>query len=338
MRVSKPVNFELMDQLRRPRPRPPFLLLSLLPSAIGVIFLVFLRPPDPVIVAHPAPPISLPSIAINENIGTTQVLNPDLRGNFWEWQLPQFPGDYSVHYLGDGPCRLLNNKSCLVLPSTRSSYVDQKCCVRTGESWKHFAQFESHKKWYFRGTHDTFVNMTALLKMIQKFESQIDPMKEFQFAFNFHEYDRVYYPHGGTGWLFSNYAVQQFVTRINAFEYECDHSLADDVFMPRWFSEFGLSVENYQTNQFIVTFPNSQLEIVLDKQFNLTSQCPTGYRLFGGAKPLVPGRVHNAASIHMHKVPMDLAYRVLLESPEDFAVTFPNPNTPVFCRKAPGEA
>jgi hypothetical protein len=204
------------------------------------------------------------SIAFYELIGARQNITPDLRGNFWEWQLPSFPGDYSVYYLGDGPCNLIEGKTCIVLPEGRQSYDDQRCCVRTAESWRHFVKYESLKKWYFRGTHDTFVNMTALLAMIEKFELQIDPMKEYMFAFNFHEYNRVYYPHGGTGWLFSNYAVHQFLTRIGRFNSGCTWEIGDDVFMTKFFKEFGLAVEDYQTNQFIVTFPYSQSDLVLN--------------------------------------------------------------------------
>jgi ribosomal protein L34 len=51
----------------------------------------------------------------------------------------------------------------------------------------------------------------------------------------------------------------------------------------------------------------------------------------------LPGRVRNAASIHMHQVPMDKTYQVIVETPDDFAVTFPNPNLPLFCRKGTEE-
>jgi hypothetical protein len=299
-----------------------------------ILCLLLLRPPDPVVAT--VPPVSRgfgSSIAFYELIGHTQKLTSDLRGDFWEWQLPAFAGDYSVFYLSDGPCTLLREQKCLVLPANRVSYVDQKCCVRTSESWRHFVGTQGDKKWYFRGTHDTFVNMTLLLEMIQGFERRMDPMREFMFAFNFHEYDRAYYPHGGTGWLFSSFAVHQFFGRVALFDSACDMSIGDDVYMPKFFREFGLKVEDYQTNQFIVTFPNTQLDVIFNKQFHRVAPCPAGYSLYWGSKPLVPGFVRRAASIHMHKVPMNLAHRVVQETPEDFAVTFPNPNLPTFCRR-----
>jgi hypothetical protein len=179
--------------------------------------------------------------------------------------------------------------------------------------------------------------MTALLAMLEEFESKIDPMKQFMFAFNFHEWGSRYYPHGGTGWLFSNYAVHQFLTKVNWFDAGCRGSIGDDVYMPHFFRIFGLNVESYQTSQFIVTFPNKQLDVVLNKEFDRVDACPSGYSLYWGAKPLVPGLVHRAASIHMHTIPMDLAYKVLQEAPDDFAVTFPNSDTPTFCRMSETE-
>jgi hypothetical protein len=109
--------------------------------------------------------------------------------------------------------------------------------------------------------------------------------------------------------------------------------IGDDVWMTSFFQQFGLAVEDYQTNQFIVTFPNLQLDVILNKEFGRVGECPNGYSLYWGAKPLVPGLVRTAASIHMHRVPMDLVYKIMQETPEDFAVTFPNSDTPTFCRR-----
>jgi hypothetical protein len=120
-----------------------------------------------------------------------------------------------------------------------------------------------------------------------------------------------YCPHGGTGWLFSNYAVHQFLTKVDWFESTCRGLIGGEVFMSYFFRTFGLNVESYQTSQFIVMFPTTQLDIVLKKEFNKVRACPSGYSLYSGAIPFVPGLVHRAASIHMHTIPMDLAYKVL---------------------------
>jgi hypothetical protein len=64
-----------------------------------------------------------------------------------------------------------------------------------------------------------------------------------------------------------------------------------------FFREFGLNVEDYQTNQFIVTFPNTQLDVIFKK----VAICPTGY---WGSKPLVPGFLRTAMSIHIANGPV----------------------------------
>ena len=44
------------------------------------------------------------SAAFYSLIGYSQKITPDLRGNFWEWQLPDYPIDADLVYLSDGPC------------------------------------------------------------------------------------------------------------------------------------------------------------------------------------------------------------------------------------------
>jgi hypothetical protein len=283
------------------------------------------------------PPADLKSIITNTSIafyviaGASQTnLNPDLRGRFWEFQLSSFTGNYSLQYLSDGPLTT-NGIDFLVLPAGSKSYEDSRFCIRTPESWRHFIRHNSQMRWYFRGTHDTFVNLTALSELITDLEAKNDPMTKFSFAFNFHEYGNMYYPHGGTGWLFSNYAVHRFVDDISTFIVMCRGSY-DDVALSHFFKRLGLDVMDWQTNKFIVTFPNHMLDVIWQKKWNKVRMCPDAYHLFPGSVGLVPGRPRVAASIHMHRVPMDEAWRVLSETPVDFAVYFPNPNLPTFCQ------
>jgi hypothetical protein len=186
-------------------------------------------------------------------------------------------------------------------------------------------------KWYFRGTHDTFVNLTALTEVIHDLEKRGDPMTTFGFAFNFHEYGNRYYPHGGTGWLFSNYAVKMFSANIRAFTSLCQDSF-DDVALAYFFNDMGLNIMDWQTNRFVVTFPNHMRDVIFGRKWSKVGSCPKTYHLYPGSVGLVPGRPRVAASVHMHRVPMDQAWRLLCETPVDFAVYFPNPNVPTFCR------
>jgi hypothetical protein len=167
--------------------------------------------------------------------------------------------------------------------------------------------------------------------MLADLELKRDPMTEYNFAFNFHEYNLQYYPHGGTGWLFSNFAVRQFMTKVGTFVAACQGSF-DDVTIPWFFSQFGQNIMDYQTNKFIVTWPNHMLDVIFKRETEKVQKCPETYQLFSGAPGLLPCPCRTAVSIHMHRVPMELAAEVLKETPENYAVYFPNPNVPTFCQ------
>ena len=275
------------------------------------------------------------SIAIYTIFGAHQNLPIDLRGNFWEFQVQYFTGKVDLEYMSDGPLTVHGiNKTikCLVLPEGSSEYDDKDFCIRTPESWFHFAKFHSTDKWYFRGTHDTFINMTALAQVLNDLEKKYDPMKEFVFMFNFHEYGHVFYPHGGTGWLFSNYAVMKFAAEGNLFHDVCKGTVGDDVALTKYLEAKGFHIIDWQSPRFIVTYPNTELDIILNNQTQDIEPCSNGYKLSPFLQELFTGRPKTAVAIHMHRVPMNIAWKVLKQTPENFGVTFLNPNSPKFCR------
>lgn len=309
--------------------------------ACATLFLILLKfyvvlEPRPVVVDDQSE-FTVPRIETDTSIafytiaGASQKnLGVDWRGKFWEFQLKSFGGNYSLQYLSDGPLTV-NGVEFMVLPEGSGSFEDRKFCIRTPETWRHFMEHNLDKKWYFRGTHDTFINLTALTEVISELEARGDPMTTYQFAFNMHEYGNMYYPHGGTGWLFSNYAVRRFYENVGTFVRMCDGS-ADDVALTVFFHHMGLDVMDYQSNRFIVTFPLWDLDVIFHRRYGRVKTCPRGYYLYPNANPpLVPGAIRGAACLHMHKVPMDKVWRVLSETPPEFAVYFPNPNLPQFC-------
>jgi hypothetical protein len=177
-----------------------------------------------------------------------------------------------------------------------------------------------------------FVNMTAMSNLLSDLESQGDPMTTLTFAWNMHEWNGIFYPQGGTGWLFSNFAVRFFVDHLQRFLEHCEMT-ADDIALTTFLKENGMDSMKWQTNKFIVTWPNQQLDVIFKRKYEVVDVCPEFYYLVGGnPKGLVPGRARSAASIHMHRVPMNRAWEVLCETPVEFAVTFRDPNTPIFCR------
>lgn len=271
------------------------------------------------------------SIAFYVIAGASQKgLDPDLRGKFWEPQLKYYKFKHSITYLSDGPLKV-NDIEFLVLPEGIGSFEDKQFCIRAPETWIHFNKYNLDKKWYFRGIHDTFINMPELLKFIEELEKKGDPMTTFNFAFNMHEWNHMYYPHGGTGYLFSNYAMRKFYENIQTFRRICQGSF-DDVALTSFFREMGLDVMDYQTNKFIVTWPLTQTDVILKKQYSEVRPCPPYYQLYPGAPKLLPCPAHTAASVHFHRVPMNLVYKIIQETPPNFAVYFPDPNTPLFCK------
>ena len=95
---------------------------------------------------------------------------------------------------------------------------------------------------------------------------------------------------------------------------------------------FNLTVTDYVSNKFIVTWPNTEGEIIYKKQYYKVGKCPKYYHLYPSAPGLTPCPPRTAVSIHMHKVPMDEAWTLLNLTPNNFSVTYPTPSYPTFCQ------
>ncbi|EAY07270.1 hypothetical protein TVAG_240710 [Trichomonas vaginalis G3] len=272
------------------------------------------------------------SISFYNIVGNDQKFPPgqDLRGKFWEFQIKDYSGTTAVNYISNGPLTT-NNITFEVLTDNQQTHNDKQFCQRTPNTWKHFVEKYPDYRWYFRGTHDTFVNWKYLLELIQELESKYDPMKEVALAYNCHEYNHKLYPHGGTGYLFSNFAVRQFLKRESEFRSICLGS-ADDVAFNYFLQIQSIKVEDWMSNKFIVTWPNTETDIIMKRQYERVAQCPKVYRLFSNAAPMLPCPCRTAASIHMHRVPMPQAWEILQNTPKNFAVTYLNPDTPTFCK------
>lgn len=271
------------------------------------------------------------SIAFYTILGAGQHIDPnhDLRGKFWEYQLKDFHHNYSTHYIADGPINI-TGIDVMVLPPNLTPGMDMKLCMRTHASWIHFIDYNPSTKWYYRGTHDSFIRIKNLEKMLFELEKKLDPMKEWGLVYNCHEYGHKLYPHGGTGYIFSNYAIRKFLENGHQFLWECKNS-ADDIELGYFIEHFGLNVEDYISNKFVVTYPNTQLNVIKDWDFSPVKTCPKFYRLYRGGPKMKPCTLSDAVSIHMHKVPMDEAAFLLDHNPDSLFVTFLNPNTPAFC-------
>ena len=265
-------------------------------------------------------------------LGQNQSLKKDLRGNFWEFQLEHFGGNANVVYFSDGPLSI-NGIECELPPQySKTSFQDSQLCIRSPATFDHFVEHFPNHRWYFRGTHDTFINLTGLVLLSQELEARFgDPMKTFSAAFNFHEWNHILYPQGGTGWLFSNAAMKVIQANKNRFIWHCGGSF-DDVALANFMNEMNQSVAKFQDNRFIVTWPNTEGEVIYKQLWSKQIECPDKYYLWDGAPGLEPCPVKSAVSIHMHKVPMEEAWEQLIRVPDGIGVFFPNPNLPLFCR------
>lgn len=275
------------------------------------------------------------SIAFYIILGSTQhVLKRGYPDNSWQLQLRYFSGNYSTHYVTDGPMNLDGlNIDPIIMPNGSTKFTnDRQLCIRTPGTWEHFVEHHADTRWYFRGTHDTYVNMSAMLLKIAELEKQGDPMTTPLMAYNFHEYNHVFYPQGGAGYLFSNYAVKKFYEDREYFKSVCA-GLFDDVALAHFINDrIGWDLKKFQTPQVIVTFPFWQVDMIRKQKFDEVGKCPEYYYLVpNNPYGLRPCPIHKAITIHMHTIDVDEASEILEKVPDNFYVYFPDPNTPKLC-------
>jgi hypothetical protein len=207
----------------------------------------------------------------------------------------------------------------------RTEYVDQRQCLRTQSGWGHFVNHNSDKRWYFKGVHDTFVNISLLVELLEELESKCDPMTQPMFAFNLHEFDHYLYPQGGSGWVFSNYVVHQLWKNVSDFQQMCDGAYGEDVAIGHFLPRLGWNVTDYQMSRFVPYWPLGKPD------WGTVEKCPENYTLFHGAMPLKPTPCKRLIGIHMHEIPMDVAYQKYRECPEEIGIITNSPFTR-FCR------
>jgi len=275
-------------------------------------------------------PIKYHSVSFYVIAGVNQSLDPDYRGLFWESQLDDYFLQYSIDYISDG-YMVVNGVEFNVLPHNSSYMRDPQLCIRTSQTWNHFLDHHSDSQWYFRGTHDTYVNVRNLLKFFE--QNYVNPMSSPIFAFNFHEFNDKIYPHGGAGWLISNYGIKMLNRSVNKFLKLCKRSY-DDVALGEYMELLGLNIVNWQSSKFIVTWPKDENEIVLKNKWSKVKKCPiNGYRLSNHLPILPISPINDAISIHMHNMSMKIAKEIIWNIPDNIAVTFLNPDSPMFCNK-----
>jgi len=229
----------------------------------------------------------------------------DLRGKYWEDQVEMsFAHSIIVEHVANGEF-IVNDVLFKVIPENSSPYYDMKECIRYEASLRHFLKYHPQQKWYVKVIHDTFINLSRFNVMLQELEKKYDPMKEIALAFN-HFGD---FPHGAS-YVFSNFAVRQFLMNIHIFQKYC-HKSADDVAMRDFLREQNINQSHFYDKRVCIRVPEPQKD-------EIPPPCPANY-----TSPLrlgMPCKVSEAAMLHMHHIPMTNVRNVLKGIPDNYVV------------------
>ena len=204
---------------------------------------------------------------------------------------------------------------------------DTVLCARTSNSMKDFLKRFPNHRWYFRAIGDTFINLTNLIDLIDDLETKYDPMNEVVMAYNIMDFEDYVYPHGGPGYLFSNYAVNLFVKNIDKYTEFCYKS-ADDLAFNKFFKYLNISIGDNATIE-VPYFPNEINQIPKDKKY--LEICPEYYVKIEGAPKIKVTPVKSGASYHMHAFNMSTVTLFLQNFPEDIGITYKINSVPKYC-------
>jgi hypothetical protein len=123
---------------------------------------------------------TLASVAIHVVVDASGKFSPDLRGHFWEPQLDALHLNASITDISDAPLNFSVVGPWIIPPYCVRNGIDSDPghCHRNIESWAQFARLEVAKRWDFKISQDSFVNVANLIRLINSLELTIDPMVE----------------------------------------------------------------------------------------------------------------------------------------------------------------
>ena len=274
------------------------------------------------------------SVAFYIIVTIKQKFNPDLRGHFWEPLLTKADFDYSLQYVSDGNFSIngVDFKIFGNYPLGPNKILkDDRECKRVAASWEDFVNNNLDKKWFFKGGHDTYVNIPEFLNLISELEQKGDPMTTYNFAYIVHYYNHFPYPQGGAGFLASNYAMRQFVANIDKFHYYCNTSF-DDVALGYFIPSLNLNLSEYDTNKFVSSWPYQTYFMIKNNRTLKMKKCPkNGFFVNGYNYTLKNHHTSNSASIHFHHLPMQYAAKVISSTPKNVGTYWRQGNRIQFC-------
>jgi hypothetical protein len=220
----------------------------------------------------------------------------DRRGQTWEWQMQGSRHKYNITMVSNGETKI-PGYDVIVLTDSGNYSRDRVLCQRTANSLIHFTKYFNDYKWYYRGISDTYIDCNNLFNIIEELELKYDPMKEVAMAYGLHVSRKVgMFPHGGSGYLFSNYAVNLFVENIEFYRKTCVNQ-ADDTTFTLLFERLNIDIEKWHSDRFMQNWPRTDVA---------KKECPQYYQLYPGALKMIPSLKSRVAVAHMHHIPMPI--------------------------------
>jgi hypothetical protein len=101
--------------------------------------------------------------------------------------------------------------------------------------------------------------------------------------------------------------------------------MGDDVAASPFFRDLGLDMLRHISPRMIVRWP------LAPWNESSVKACPRIYQILAKTHRLLPSAVNRAVAIHMHNVPMDVAWDWVRGTPPDAGVFFLDANVVQFC-------
>jgi hypothetical protein len=249
---------------------------------------------------------------------------PDLRGKTWEREF-NLTSNISVYQIVNGPLMGDGINFTFLPEGANLPYLDDRPRRLTEQSWRHFLKYHTDTHWYMRGMYDMYLNLTNMKDFIANLEARYDPMTDFVGRYGCSHWKRDF-PHGSTGFLFSNAAVRLLFGSLAEFQ-NCKGN--DDLCMRNMYDLLHMSFHEGCSSRFIVTFPRNISKL------SKPIKCPRHQSY--GRRSLIrvpPALVKAAVTIHMHGIPMHFWTNWVKMAADSSIAWVRNgtENVPVFCK------
>ena len=195
------------------------------------------------------------SIAFFIAMNTTYEKSPDLRTRFWEKQLKDFTGNYKITYFSDTN-KYINGR--YITKYVENNERDPGYCTTFPKIFKDISKNMKDFQWFFFANMFTYINITNLEKHLEKLELRHDPLKDVVYAYSLVNYRGHRHPSVLSGFLASNYAIQQ-LAKTDGIHTQC---MTDNInyAIGRVMRSLNVDIERWKSDLFISNWPVKQTE------------------------------------------------------------------------------